>query len=218
MKIENTTTVSDSEKLKTSVKQDDQDSNFDELLSAGAFELNAEMNFYGTGTPYIFGTDGNDELRYSLSENLKPSFRYDVLTMDKDDAEFFADAINKNEIAINQNAGCAEIFKVSPDSSETVAKSSQISKTLVNMLADAMNTSKPVRIDFGNNIGVILRVDRNGKVSADFIPSDKVAEQYLKNNLAYLKDSFDRQEIPYNKLTYVKYGQNRNKKQKGGQQ
>ena len=87
------------------------------------------------------------------------------------------------------------------------------------MLENAQKTNKPMRIDFDNNISVVLQVDREGKISAKFIPSDKVAEQYLKENIHSLRKSLESQEIEYNEISYKDQRNNnnsRNGKQKGG--
>ena len=55
-----------------------------------------------------------------------------------------------------------------------------------------------------------MKIDKNGKVSAEFIPSDKVAEQYLKDNIAFLRQTFDEQHLAYNELTYREQSKNRN--------
>ena len=68
------------------------------------------------------------------------------------------------------------------------------------MLAKSMENNQPVRIDFDNNISVIIRVSRNGKISADFLPSSQVAEAYLKENLPLLRQRFDDNNIEYDEL------------------
>ena len=67
-----------------------------------------------------------------------------------------------------------------------------------------MNDNKPVRIDFDNNISVIIKISRNGKISADFLPSSQVAEAYLKENLPLLKQMFDENNIDYEELNQRK--------------
>ena len=63
-----------------------------------------------------------------------------------------------------------------------------------------MNENKPFRIDFDNNISIIIKITRDGKLSADFLPSSQVAEAYLKENLPLLKQRFDENNINYGEL------------------
>ena len=89
-----------------------------------------------------------------------------------------------------------------------------------NLIEEAYKTQKPTRIDFDNNVSVILRITKDGKVSAEFIPGDKAVEEYLRNNIGYLKQRFDEENISYHDIMYKPY-KNNNKRQnqnKGGQQ
>jgi hypothetical protein len=111
---------------------------------------------------------------------------YDKVIMDKADVEFFTNLVENGVVDMTEVKGAE--------------KSSQVSKTLADLLAKAMNDNKPVRIDFDNNISVIIKIDRAGKISADFLPSSQVAEAYLKENLPLLRQRFDDNNIDYNEL------------------
>ena len=111
---------------------------------------------------------------------------YDRVVMDKADVEFFANLIENGVLNMSDLQGAE--------------KSSRVSKALADLLAKAMNDNKPIRIDFDNNISVIIKIDRAGKISADFLPSSQVAEAYLKENLPLLKQRFDDNNIDYNEL------------------
>ena len=76
----------------------------------------------------------------------------------------------------------------------------QVSKTLADMIAKSMENNKPLRIDFDNNISVIIKISRDGKITADFLPSSQVAEAYLKENLPLLRQKFDENNIKYDEL------------------
>jgi hypothetical protein len=208
MKVEQkdfTEKISQNDKIKSVKKNDDED--FQNYIPSADFEelvIPFEPGLENLPTEQT----GNAE-EFSLS-SLKSSYLYNVLTMDKADAEFFIDAVNKNELGLNQAVTPAEIFNLSEGSTAENVKSFEVSKTLLNMLEESMNNSKPVRIDFGNNISAVLRVDRNGKISAEFYPSDKAAEQYLKINLSFLRESLDSKSLPYGKIVMGKYRENKN--------
>lgn len=112
--------------------------------------------------------------------------KYDNIIMDKSDVEFFANLTENGVLNISDVQGAE--------------KSSRVSKALADLLVKAMNENKPIRIDFDNNISVIIKIDRAGKISADFLPSSQVAEAYLKENLPLLRQRFDENNIDYNEL------------------
>ena len=126
---------------------------------------------------------------------------YDTVTMNENDVDFFANLVQNGEVDMN--------------SIKNAEKSSQVSKTLADLLAKSMEDNKPVRIDFDNNISVIIKISRNGKISADFLPSSQIAEAYLKENLPLLRQKFDDNNIDYEQLNQRKQqqdGKNRRKK------
>lgn len=114
--------------------------------------------------------------------------KYDTVIMNEADVEVFANLVENGEINMNNLA---------PKAAE---KSVQVSKTLADMLAKSMETNQPVRINFDNNISVIIRISRDGKITADFLPSSQVAEAYLKENLPILRQRFDENNIDYESL------------------
>jgi hypothetical protein len=150
----------------------------------------------------------SEELISSLSEDtdiseLKPSYKYDCMSIDRDDAIFFAKAIKGENYSFSVNGNVLmENMATNVKEAATVYKSAEVSKTLMNMIENSQSTQKPVRIDFGNDISAVIRVSQDGKISAEFIPSDKVAEEYLKNNISYLEQTFNEENIPYNQLSY----------------
>ena len=120
--------------------------------------------------------------------------------MNEADVEVFVDLVQNNEVNINN---------LKP---ETATKAVHVSKTLADMLVKAQETNQPLRIDFDNNISVIIRISRDGKLSADFLPSSQVAEAYLKENLPLLKQKFSEQNLDYEGLNQ-KERRNPNKEQ-----
>ena len=119
--------------------------------------------------------------------------KYDSVVMDKADVEFFVNLVDN---------GAVDLSEV-----QNVEKSSHVSKTLADLLAKSINENKPVRIDFDNDISVIIKISRQGKITADFLPSSQVAEAYLKENLPLLKQRFDEKNIDYDELNQRKQKQ-----------
>ena len=137
----------------------------------------------------------------SSIKNLQSVYNYDTISISKDDAKFFADLVENKQFALQQNGDTQNLIKFADEIGPTY-KAQQTSQVLTNLISKAYNEQKPVRIDFDNNVSVILKVDSKGKVSADFIPGDKAVEAYLKNNIEFLKMRFDDRNIAYNELTY----------------
>ena len=49
----------------------------------------------------------------------------------------------------------------------------------------------------------IIKIDREGKISANFLTSDAEIEEGLKNNLYILRQKFDEQGIKYGSIEYT---------------
>ncbi len=118
------------------------------------------------------------------------------------DAIFFINLLNQENL-INYTVEDSKISLSTKDGQKIDA-----SNPLLNMLQTSLDTKKPIRLDFDNDVTVILKMDKNGKIQAHFIPGTSEVETYLKNNLPCLKQRFDEEEIEYSKLTYSKYKNN----------
>lgn len=118
---------------------------------------------------------------------------FDDIAMSKNDVDFFAKLVENGQSSI---------------STKETAEASQVSKTLADMLAKSMNDNKPIRINFDNDISVIIKVGKDGKISADFLPSSQIAEAYLKENLPLLRQKFEDNNIDYEELNHREQKQN----------
>ena len=113
---------------------------------------------------------------------------YDTVIVSEQDADFFANLVNNKEINYMDS------------DSQSVQKAFNVSKSLADLLAKSMEENKPVRIEFDNGISVIIKITRDGKLSADFLPSTQVAEAYLRENLPILKQRLSEQNLDYDEL------------------
>ena len=158
------------------------------------------------------------------SVNINMSFNYDTLTISKEDALFFNELVEKTDYIVkdtgNNNSFQASLLKVTNESTTQSAKTTEVSKALLNLIEEAYKTQKPVRIDFDNNVSIILRIGKDGKVNAEFIPGDKAVEEYLRNNIGYLKDRLNEQNLDYGDIMYKPYKNNKKERnnQNGGKQ
>lgn len=153
----------------------------------------------------------------SSLKNMQSMFNYDTAKISKDDAKFFSDLVENKQFAVQQNGDKTNLIKFADEVGPTY-KTQNSSKVLTDLINKAYNDQKPVRIDFDNNVSVILRIDGKGKVSAEFIPGDKAVEAYLRNNIGYLKQRFDDQNLPYNDLMYRQSNRDNQNREKQNQQ
>lgn len=176
----------------------------------------SENSFKGELEAALRGTGGGEYHINDVLEDIEifESFNIDTLEIEKADAAFFINLLNANGIVNYTVKGDGSII----DGRDF--RPVEVSKTLSNLLVKAYGENKAVRLDFDNNVTVILKVTEDGKVDARFIPGDKIVEEYLKNNIPYLKQRFDEQNIPYANISYKQQkqrGNNQNNKEKNNE-
>lgn len=136
---------------------------------------------------------------------LGTSLDYKNMKMSDGDALFFSDLVKNTNMSMQ---GVAQYMQNAVEGNVAGGQQKvQVSETLMNLIHDAAKTNQPVRIDFDKDVSVILKINRDGSISANFIPGDKAAEQYLKENIPFLKQRFDEQQLPYSELNYSRQKQ-----------
>lgn len=140
------------------------------------------------------------------------TFEYDAISMSDADANFFANLVQKTDMSMKNimNELSSEIV----ENSKNIQQNLRVSSVLMEKLSESLKTNKPFRIDFDKDVSVIIRVNKDGSLAANFIPGDKAVEQYLKNNIASLRQRFDEENLSYSELTYSnsKNGQQQRRK------
>lgn len=145
------------------------------------------------------------EILMQADENIS----LDTKSIEDVDAMFFFNISNTGEtnlnlqIKDNENVIDAANYKTMP-----------VSKTIGDILMKASENNKSVRLDFDNQVTVVLKVAKDGRIDATFFPQDKQVENYLRNNIDYLKVRFDEQNIAYANLSYKPYQKNKQSKEK----
>lgn len=81
-------------------------------------------------------------------------------------------------------------------------KSLNVSSRLNQLFTEAYKKNKPVRIELDNKLSVIFKIDRDGKLSAQFLSADKAMESLIKDNLAQLRAKMDKEGLPYKDISY----------------
>lgn len=120
-----------------------------------------------------------------LTKNIGETLNLD---MNMEEAQFFIDVVKNNNAGV-QNV-VQDVQQAMTFGTEKVQKTAKVSQTLINALSNSAKTGQAVRIDFGNDVAVVMRVSRDGSIMANFIPGDKAVEEYLKNNIGLLKTAF----------------------------
>ena len=156
-----------------------------------------------------------DDLLY-----LDIDYNYDSISMNLEDAMFFVNLTQNAQYNTvqNPNGQFESLIQTEIIQNTVTNKTVEATNKLTELIEKAQNTQKPVRISFDNDVSVILKIDKHGKLTAEFIPGSLEVENYLRNNIAALRQKFDEQNLPYNDLLYRQNNrQNRKNKEKGEQ-
>lgn len=131
---------------------------------------------------------------------------YSSISMTESDADFFINLIQKNDVSVQNITAQAQNMLNQGVEAKEVKQNVQISETLLNAINIAKENNQPLRIDFDQNMSVIMRFGKDGAIAANFIPGDKAVEQYLRNNIESLKNTFRENDLPYSDLSYSNRG------------
>lgn len=153
-----------------------------------------------------------------LSGAITLDFSPSNISMTQADAEFFVNLTQQNDVSAQNVVAQAQNLLNNGADVAQVKQSAQISQTLLNALMTAKENNQPLRIDFDQNISVILRVGKDGALAANFIPGDKAVEQYLRNNIESLKATFRENDLPYSDLSYSNRGSKQQKENRRNKQ
>ncbi|MBE7704296.1 MAG: hypothetical protein E7Z90_00630 [Cyanobacteria bacterium SIG29] len=159
---------------------------------------------------------------FDYLSSLPVDYNYDSLMMTKEDALFFVNLTQEAQFSV-ENAQSGEfknLVQIQVAQTSVTQKTVEVTNKITELIEKAQTTQKPVRITFDNDVSVVLKIDKNGKVTAEFIPGSLEVENYLRNNISSLRQKFDEQNLPYNDLFYRQNGkQNKDKdKQNRGEE
>ncbi len=157
-------------------------------------KVSENRNPFASKVKTVSDSEGIKKVDKKSNVTVETVVKYDNLIMNEADVDLFSKLVQNGSVDMSENV-------------KQTQKSAQVSKTLADMLAKSMKDNQPIRIDFDNNISVIIKVSKEGKISADFLPSSQIAEAYLKENLPLLKQRFDENNIQYDELNQRKQRQ-----------
>ena len=135
------------------------------------------------------------------------------IKMTEADAKFFQNLVENNN-QVSQDSKATDMANQATLKDVEEAHSAKVSKSLLNALKESQETNKSFRVDFDKDLSVILKVNRNGKISAEFLPGDAAVEQYLKSNIPLLKQKFNDEGLEYENLSYRDQSRKDNKEEK----
>ena len=217
----------ETEKNKTEVKTDkvkvektkEDDQSIDKTLQ-GEFSINGlpQLSYNNANQMLMDDIQQMSKIYSNLSNwNCESNGVKFSLSMNEADAKFFIDITKTNDISIeNMNVQVQNMINSGADVKE-VQQGYQVSQALLTALSESRQNNQPIRIDFDQNIAVILKVNQNGSLSANFIPSDKAVEHYLRQNIEMLKNTFDEKNLPYTELSYSNSSKEQNKRRRNEQ-
>ncbi len=137
----------------------------------------------------------------------------------KKDVEFFKVCIENNAVTLNNlNAQNLQVNLAVQNPQGVVSyRSLDVSKGLFNLIEYSFKAKRPVRLDFNGDSSVILKMNKEGKLIAEFISNDEAMAYVLKSSIPGLKNKMDAEGIPYEEIFYNDNKKNKDKKQnKGG--
>lgn len=138
---------------------------------------------------------------------------YDAINMSDSDATFFANLVQNTDMSMQSIA--SQIQTQMADGSQNIQQNVKVSSVLMEKLSESMKTNQPFRIDFDKDVSVIIKVNKDGSLAANFIPGDKAVEQYLRNNISFLRQRFDEQNLSYSQLSYSNSRQQQQQRRQG---
>lgn len=138
---------------------------------------------------------------------------YDVINMSDSDATFFANLVQNTDMSMQSIA--SQIQTQMAEGSQNIQQNVKVSSVLMEKLSESLKTNQPFRIDFDKDVSVIIKVNKDGSLAANFIPGDKAVEQYLRNNISFLRQRFDEQNLSYSQLSYSNSRQQQQQRRQG---
>ena len=201
VQVNNAQDVQNKEQNEKTDKNNEEQQLVDNTISA-AFVQNFQML-----NSELFNLGVMDNNKSFINDDFSLNINLSDLT--QDDINLFQGLIEKTDLAVNSVNSQNQTINLSVNGEDLGVsyRSLEVSKTLFSAIDNAMQTGKPIRLDFGQDTSVILKISKDGKISADFIPNEKAMEAVLKNALPQLKAKFDEENLPYHELNYRQYNQ-----------
>jgi len=125
----------------------------------------------------------------SQTQNMEDENYINMSDLSSDDVDYVIKMLEK---------GSSDASDFTDDNKELAI----LSEKFLSLLRDSIINKKVFRIDFDNQISVIIRISNDGKINAEFLTNDEAIETYLKNNLHLLKQRFEALRVNYGEVKY----------------
>ena len=183
------------------------------IKSGNYASLSDEVKAYLQANGGMFGFNVMQASTRAEIAGFAASVDYTNIQMSDGDALFFANLVQNTDMSGQSIAG---EFQKALDTGniQQVQSTAKASAALIAALQESAKTNQPFRIDFDKDVTVILNVDKEGKINANFIPGDKAVENYLRNNIEFLKNRFTEENIAYGDVNYSKSKQDKEEQKK----
>lgn len=178
--------------------------------------LSSDIQQMINNTAQISGISGASKVSgsiFSFGDDSKNS-----ISMTQSDAQFFINLTQNDTVSVQNAVVQAQNMINSGAEVSDVQQNVKISQALLDAINNAKETNQPLRIDFDQNVSVVLRIGKDGAIAANFIPGDKAVEQYLRNNIESLKATFNENNLPYTDLSYSNSSKQQNERRRNKQQ
>ena len=178
--------------------------------------LSSDIQQMINNTAQISGISGASKVSgsiFSFGDDSKNS-----ISMTQSDAQFFINLTQNDTVSVQNAVVQAQNMINSGAEVSDVQQNVKISQALLDAINNAKETNQPLRIDFDQNVSVVLRIGKDGAIAANFIPGDKAVEQYLRNNIESLKATFNENDLPYTDLSYSNSSKQQNERRRNKQQ
>lgn len=93
------------------------------------------------------------------------------------------------------------VFKIDPKSGGLDTGGFEISRKLAELIQKGYRTGRPFRVELDQHSSVVMKI-QDGKVSADFISSDRAAAFFIKQELDELRARMAAKNLPVGDLNY----------------
>ena len=203
-------------KVDTQTKQnvENQEKNVQMLPEDNELLSNTNLPFSEMLSQQILNSNG--EMKLNSQDEYGFEFKYDTMTMSFEDAMFFVNLTKEAKFSV-EKAPTGEFKAITQlEVAQNVAskRAVEVTNQITTLIEKAQKSQKPVRIIFDKDISVVIKIDKQGKVTAEFIPGSLEVENYLRNNISALRQKFEEQNLPYNDLFYRQNGKQQNNKNK----
>lgn len=146
------------------------------------------------------------------SEERKDSVQKELAIFHKQmtptDIQYMKDVVIPGLPILQGSVPLQSIFPVDENSGGFNFHDYEISQKLADLVKSGYKTGRPFRVEMDENSSVIMKI-KNGKVSAEFISTDRAAALFIKQELDELRQRMATKNLPIDLISYREQKQQR---------